>query len=278
MVHRRIFASVAVAAALMAGACSASDDEVRSDAGPDVAEEEEEGTDESTDSGDGGDESAATTTTAPAPSGPATSPNLATVGNVQIPDGEPGQLSVVLVGPADGDSSTAPVVVRNRTGKTIYDIEASATARGADGALAGSGSSQGFAPTAVGDGEWAFGYVYFSNDMPDGATFDVTATGEDDAGFISSVDVRPAELNKVPGQYSDEQIVGIVANESGADVSGPVSVMAACFDEAGTTILDVVTDYTDADTIAADGTASFAIDLFETPCPVYAVGASGYDM
>lgn len=269
------FALVVAVALGLVTACGSSD-EVRSDSGPTAQETTvpDRGSDTT------GGEPETTTTTTEAPSAqPATSPLLAVTGTVQIPDGEDGKLSVVLVGQPDASdpSGTVPVVVRNRTEDTVYSVEASGTARASDGSLSGSGSSQGFAPSTVAPGEWAFGYLYFSNELPADATFEVTATGESDAGFIGSVDVRPVEVNQVPGEYSALQVVGIVANETDAQVEGPISVAVACFDGAGTTVTGVHTSYTDADSVAAGGTTSFSVDLFDTDCPNFAVGASGYD-
>jgi hypothetical protein len=215
------------------------------------------------------------TTTTEAVTAPSTSPALRVVGNVVIPDGEVGKLSVVLLGLVD-DGGSVPVVVRNRTDDTLYSIEASATARDAAGALAGSGSSQGFSPSTVEPGEWAFGYVYFSGDVPADATFDVTATGESDDGFIGSLDVTPVETNVVPVEYGGNEIVGIVENPNDETVSGPVSVDIICFDAAGTAITGTHQSFTDAEEVAAGGTASFSVSISEDPCPNYAVGASGY--
>lgn len=281
MLRRRTL--VMVAAVLTAGAlvgCGESDD-VRSDSGPTAQESTSEPDGSTSDGSEVGSEETTTTTTEPPEAVPATSPVVTVVGNVQIPEGEPGALSVVLVGTADANpdrpTGTVPVVVRNRTANTIYSIEASATARAADGSLAGSGSSQGFAPSRVEPGEWAFGFVYFSSDLPPDATFEVTATGEDDDSFVGSLDVKPVETNQVPGEYTPSQVVGIVSNEHGEQVDGPISVTVACFDDAGTTIRSVHGSYTDADSIAAGGTASFSVDVFDGTCPNYAVGASGYN-
>jgi hypothetical protein len=274
---RRVVAGVVAAVFVMVAGCSSGEDDVRSGSGPDVADEAT--TDDSTEvfDPDGGASDDEPEEDEPSEVEPSTSPSLAVVGNVVVPDGEPGELSVVLQGLADPISGSVPVVVRNMTDETVYSIEASATARGADGSLAGSGSSQGFTPTTVGAGEWAFGYLYFGADVPADATLDITATAESDDGFLSNVDVTPVESNVTPSQYTGQQVVGIVANETGADVGGPVSVSVLCMDAAGTAVTASHFSFTDADTIPADGTASYAVDLFDDPCPNYAVGASGFD-
>lgn len=264
----------AITGALLLAACGSSDD-VRSGRGPEPSPQPAGRT--------GGSEPASSTTsTSAAPAkesaDPVTSPMLAVVGNVVVPSGRAGELSVVMVGAqATSDGTTLPVIVRNRTGKTVYNIEASATARTTDGSLAGSGSSQGFLPSVVKPGEWAFGYVYFSGaEVPKGAKFDVTATADDDPGYSNMLDVKPVETNLTSGSYS-KQVIGIVKNDLDRDVDGPVSVGVACFDAAGKALTSVTTSFTDADTVAAGGTASFTIDIFDDPCPVYAVGGSGFD-
>lgn len=269
--RRLMLATIMLVFTFGAAACT-SNDGVRSDSGP-----EAEGTSTSEvfdpDTSDNAD---STTSTSTADVSPSTSPVVAVVGTVTVPDGEAGELSVVLTGTVD-DSGSVPVVVRNRTDAPVFAVEASATARAADGSLAGSGSSQGFEPTTVAPGEWAFGYIYFAGDLPADAEFDITATGETEAEFIGSVDVKPVETNLVPSEFSGQAIVGIVENGTDQDLSGPVSVQVLCFDEAGTAVVGTHSGYTDADTVAANGTASFSVDLFEDPCPNYAVGASGYD-
>lgn len=89
--------------------------------------------------------------------------------------------------------------------------------------------------------------------------------------------MRPVETNVVPSESTGQQVVGIVVNETDNTVQGPVSVNVICFDEAGTTVTGTHGGFTDADTIAPGGTASFSVDLFDGPCPNFAVGASGYD-
>lgn len=266
---RRWMLPAVVVPSALAVACT-SDDDVRSGTGPTAQES-------STTEVAG--QAEATTSETAAVAEPSTSPALLVVGSVEVPEGDSGMLSVALVGPLDTGPTadgTLPVVVRNRTDSVVYGIEASAVARAADGSLAGTGDSQGFAPTMVRPGEWAFGYVYFSAAVPADATFEVTASGDSDPGFIGSLDVQPVETNLVPSEFTGQQIVGIVANEHNQDVFGPVSVDVACFDAAGTAVTSTHRSFTDSDTIPIGGTASFTIDLFEVDCPNYVVGANGY--
>jgi hypothetical protein len=260
------FVAVILLGAIGGASCSSGSDEVSSGKGPQPAKQT---------TTTKAAEKSTTTSTTEAPAEPATSPSLVIAGTVTIPDGEKGKLSIALTGAAVGDDGSVPVVVRNRTSKTIYDVEVSGTARATDGSLAGSGSSQGFAPSAVGPGEWAFGYVFFEGSVPAGATFDLTAKGETDTGFLNGADVTIAEHNVVPGDYGTS-VIGIVSNKTEKEVSGPVSVDLMCFDDAGTAPVSTARGYAESDPIPAGGTSSFSVDLPDGPCTNFAMGASGY--
>lgn len=207
---------------------------------------------------------------------PSTSAFLATAGDVLVPEGEPDKLSVVVTGtPQRG---TLPVIVRNRSSETLYNIEVSGTARTAAGDLVGSGRSLEFFPGVVEPGEWAFGSVYFgSESLPADGQFDLTVSGDTKPGFMVKVNLLPVELNYVEGSYAS-QIVGIVQNNLDKPLSGPASVAVACFDGTGNTLVSYHQSYTDGDHLPASGTTSFSISLFDDPeCPVYVVGSSAWD-
>lgn len=217
-------------------------------------------------------------TTAPRSSAqPSTSDALTSVGEISIPEGDPGELAVVLLGPLDEIAGTVPVVVRNYTDSTVYDIDATGTARTPDGSLAGSGSSQGFEPAEVGPGEWSFGYVYFSSSVPGNAEFDISATADVEPGFGGAVSASVSELTTTSDQFG-QHILGIVTNETDEEMGGPISVAVACFDQAGEQVLGVHTGFAEADAIPAGGSSSFTIDLFDAPCPTFAAGSSGYTL
>jgi hypothetical protein len=166
--------------------------------------------------------------------------------------------------------------VRNRTDEALSDLEITGTARDKTGKLIASGSSQGVAPSVMEPGEWSFGYVYFGlNDLPIDATFDLTATASKAGGeFMSDVDLVVKEVSQTAGDYG-QQLVGILASESSAEIKGPISVLAICFD--GGKPVSTVSGYTDGDSVAPNGTISFSLDLFDRRCPAFALGASGYD-
>jgi hypothetical protein len=208
---------------------------------------------------------------------PSTSRFLTVVGgDVDIPPGDGGRLGIVVMGSVDGGS--IPVVVRNRTTEALERVEVSGTARDANGGLIATGSSQGFVPERINAGEWAFGYVYFQfEDLPSNAQFDLTAKGRpasDTNIFFRSVDLEVVEASLSAGRFGN-RIVGIVSNPTDEAVSGPVSVDAICFRNDGVPI-GTHRSFTDSDSIAANGTTSFTIDLFDSACPIFAIGSSGF--
>lgn len=261
----KLLVAASVCSLLVLSGCSDSgaDETVRSGNGPTPANSE---SDARTDD-DSQDSKAAET---------ATSPLLKIEGNVKVPEGEEGALSVVLIGPANQDSGSVPVVIRNMTGSPLTNLEVSGTARSGSGALLGSGSSQGFAPELVNSGEWAFGYVYLEGVKAAKDTkFDFTATGSEPDDFMSSIDVEIAEVARTKSEFG-EKFTGILKNPTDGEVSGPVDVSVACFDKSGA-LRSTQGGFADSDPIAAGGTSSFSVDLYGDKCPSYAMGASGYD-
>ena len=204
---------------------------------------------------------------------PSNSSYLLLDGSPLIPDGSPGQLSVVLSGSPYGGS--VPVIVRNRTSEAVSSTIVSGTARDSSGSLIGSGESQGFEPAVIGPGEWAVGYVYFGwNDLPADATFDLTATGQPVDEYFIELNATVEEFNRTQGSFG-ETIVGIAKNTHDVEIRGPVSVMVGCFSKDGDRLTSTYSTYTDGDGISPGGTSSFSVGLLDD-CPVFALGVSGY--
>lgn len=265
---KKRFAAAICAATLLSG-CAASDsgETVRSGNGPAPASADspEQGV------AAGSEEDVENTSVRPS-----TSPMLTVEGDLKIPDGEDGQLSVVLIGQADPASGTVPVVIRNMTATPLTNLEVSGTARDGAGSLMGSGSSQGFAPELLNPGEWAFGYVYIDGlKDPKDTEFDFTATGSDPDEFLSSVDVEIVEVAQTKGSFGDN-LTGVLQNPTDQEVSGPIDVSAACFDNSGA-LVSTQSGFADSDSMAPGGTSSFSVDLFDDTCEIFAMGASGYD-
>ena len=231
------------------------------------------------DAGSEPEESSATTAPEAGPVGPKdtlASPFIQGTARVEFDPGDPDALSVVAVGPLDPDSSTIPVVVRNNTPSTLYQLEATGRLLDTAGQLIGSGSSQGFEPAALEPGYIGIGYIYMDAEKPPDATVEVTAAGDTDGTFAGSVSLEIGQANVVPGDLGN-QIVGDVTNTTDSEVSGPVGVTVMCFDDTGAPI-DVKIGYTDGDAPVAPGaTVSYSVDLFDDPCPTFLIGASGYD-
>lgn len=194
-----------------------------------------------------------------------------------LPDGEAGKVSVIAQAPVDKDSSmgsaTLTFAFRNNTDKAISHVDFSATAR-ADGKLVATGSSQGTQPAQVTPGEVGMAFIYFEagNDIPDsGATYEFKAeTTEADTSSYNTAPVVVEEANR-----SGSKIVGSATNKTGKPLTGPYSAEAYCFD--GNKITGRIGSFAEEDgDINAGATVSFTIDLYDTECKTFAVGASGY--
>lgn len=258
------FARTALAVIFVVFVGCSSGEEVRSDGGPSAQA--------GSSTAESGDASASTAALAASPT---TSEFVRLQGVVNVPEGEPGKLSVVVVGP--GGKSSVPVIIRNRTSDTLSNIEVTGTARSGDGKLIGSGSSQGFVPSNVKSGEWAFGYVFIdAGDLPVDATFDFTATGDkgEESGLFGAVDVKVAEVEITKAQFGGNQVVGVLQNPTSEEVAGPVSVDVMCFD--GDRPVSTHRSYAEGDSVPPNGTTSFSVDLFEASCGTFAIGASGH--
>lgn len=218
---------------------------------------------------------ALTTTTVAAVQAAATlsSPYLQGTLDLQLPPGEPDEVTVIAVGPPQ---SATPVLVRNNTSDVI-EVHLSATARDSTGALVGSGEDQGVKPVRVEPGQVAIGYVYLGiDDPPSGATVDVSARGEEVDDNFGALPAVVVEHNLAAGQFGQQQVVGIVRNDNDERMEGPISVLVMCFDEAGAP-LTTAGGFTDIDALEPGQEGSFSVDLFgDTGCPRYLVGASGY--
>ena len=222
------------------------------------------------------------TTTSPSKSAtPSTSPALWQSAQYAPPVGEGGKLAVVSVGaPVSSYSSTkVAVVVRNNTSDTVSQIEAVGTGRNAAGTLTGSGRSQGFAPAILKPGEWAYGFVYFSVEVPSDTTVTVTATSSKvTSGSFSTtyvvLDVKEVVSNVVRTNIA---VTGILSNPSTKETVDNAQVMILCTAEDGTP-LSVNTDYGDGPAAMGGGTTSFTADLYKLAdaCPVMTVGGGGY--
>jgi hypothetical protein len=257
-VERRVGALL-VAVALTASACGSTGSEPSSRSGPDAA------------STGNGPTAEPAPTSAAAPAAPDASPYVVGFGDlsaVSLPSGDPGAVTIVVAGAAVDPRGAVNMVVRNNTPDVVGRIEVTGTARDGEGALVGSGSSQGFQPQVVAPGEIAYGYVYFDSDIPTGSTFEFTVDSEPVDDYFLPVTIT--ELN-----HTGDTIIGAVLNDTGVAVNGPISAEAICFGADGS-LVGYVDSYAQQDELPAGGTGSFSIDLYGDDCSTGLAAASGY--
>ena len=191
-------------------------------------------------------------------------------------EAEEGELSVVAVGVHDGRH--LPIVVQNNTGQDVERIEVSAIAS-ADGELFSTGTDQGLHPRLVKQGGLAFGDVFFGEDLPTTAEFEVQLSAapaaEDEA---TNRDLIVEEVNG-----TDEGVIGILGNPHDVTVGEPaINAALACFDATGQ-LLDVGEGPADKDFVEPTQTTPFEFSLpdmgagLETEtCPVFLVAGGGH--
>jgi hypothetical protein len=190
-----------------------------------------------------------------------------------LPEGNPGELSVLAIGPYDG--TQLPIVIRNNTGQDVIRITATVTARNPAGQVIGSGGDQLFSPNLVRSGGLAFGYAYFAGvQFPADTQFDVQldATPATDDQFENRRDLEVVEASTIDGR-----VVGTLQNTYGTTLTGPFDARAVCFDEAGA-LVSLQMSFLPPPQLGPDETVTFQTDNFTgTPCPLFLVAASGWD-
>lgn len=201
---------------------------------------------------------------------------LAGTASPNLPDGEPGKVSVVQIGPLDANASgsaTLPFVFRNNTSEGISHIDWSGTARSA-GAIVATGSSQGTIPAQVKPGEVGLAFIYFGNGAkipPPDAEYQFTVkTSKADQDAFNTAPLKVTEANS-----SGDAVVGAAVNQTGESVEGPFSVSVYCFD--GDKVLSKHGAFAEQDgPIAADEQVTFTASLYGANCPTFTVGVSGF--
>ena len=219
------------------------------------------------------------TTPTTSASGAATTALVGTA-NPTFPMGAKGELVVVANGPYSDQMNTVPVVVRNNTGRAVTSVEVQGAARDANGALVGSGSSQGVQPAAISPGGIGIGYVYFRT-APGASQFTFTTSSKPSKGSGNDyfADVTITEHN-----YSEQQqfgtiqgqLVGTLVNPLQVTITGPISVLAMCFDPNGQPAA-TISGFGEGNELTAAASTTFSISSYGLSCPSYLVGASGFN-
>lgn len=201
---------------------------------------------------------------------------LAGSASPKLPDGEPGKVSVIQIGPLDTKPSgmaTLPFAFRNNTSEGVSHVDWSGTARTA-GSIVATGSSQGTIPAQVKPGEIGLAFIYFDG---------TSKLPPPDADYSFTVNTSPANqdsyntapLKVTEANTSGDAVVGSAVNQTGESVAGPFSVAVYCFD--GDKLIGQHGSYAQQDgPIAADGQVTFTTALYGANCPIFAVGVGGF--
>ena len=198
---------------------------------------------------------------------------------IPLPAGIAKKVTLVYVGTpvANGAlGSIVPVAVWNGSSSLINHIDISGPAKDGTGAVIGSGDSQDVEPQNVPPGDVAFGMVFFETPVPVGSDLSALSATYETGQSTYFVDMKTQQANLVPGSYGASTITGEVMNTSNVSLHGPISTVGYCFSPSGV-FLDVVPGFASGDaTIAPGQTAGFSDSMYNTTCPTFLVGASGY--
>lgn len=155
-----------------------------------------------------------------------------------LPPGEPGELSIVVVGPY-GEIGV-PIIVRNNTEETVYDLEILATIRDANGTLIAAEESAP-RPSVLEPGAIAIDRLPFWTDLPGpppvGSTYAFEAYTTTEAAYLALAGVEhpvrtiPLEVNSA--ERSNSQIIGRAVNTSERPLTTGPTITVMCFTNAG---------------------------------------------
>jgi hypothetical protein len=201
---------------------------------------------------------------------------LAGTAGPNLPDGKPGTVSVVQIGPQLEDGAGAAKLLfafRNNTGEGISHADWIGTAR-SGGSIVATGSSQGTIPAQVQPGEIGLAFIYFASGAkrpPAGAEYEFTVdTSPADQNAYNTAPLKVTEANT-----SGDAIVGAAANSTAESVEGPFSVSVYCFD--GDKLLSEHSTFAEQDgPVEANGQVTFSDNLYGAKCPTFTVGVAGY--
>jgi hypothetical protein len=138
----------------------------------------------------------------------------------------------------------------------------------------------------LGPGEVGIGHLYLGTNgiaVPPDATYKFTSAskkvGSPLLGYFAPLKVSEtsATAGNTPG-ITKSTVVGTVQNPRKHEVTGPFNVAVVCFDEGGKPIAEGG-GFADVpgDSLAGGAQATFSVDVFNSDCPTYLVGSSGFD-
>ncbi|MGB3329815.1 MAG: FxLYD domain-containing protein [Thermomicrobiales bacterium] len=160
---------------------------------------------------------------------PGTASTIGGSGIAMVPQGKPGILDVVAVGPyANGD---LPFIVRNNTGAAVADFTVTADAHDASGKSVATGELPfgiELSPSNVSAGGIAFGNAVFLGVVPNGVTFTVTVSAKPAPG--SNIDIVDLDVPSVTSTGTD--VSGTLHNPTNVALGKPF-VTIACLDAHG---------------------------------------------
>lgn len=185
-----------------------------------------------------------------------------------LPDGSPGELSVISLGSYNGN--ILPIIVRNNTERDVSRITVSVVARSANGEmLASGGDLEEFIPNLVYPGGITMGYVYFGLNINFPA--DVTYEFKIDAVITA----KPGKnLEVIEVNVVDNRLLGMVLNPYDVTVDF-TKVVAMCF-STDSSILSYNYTFIHGNKVNPGETVPFQIQLpRDEECPIYLVAVSG---
>ena len=183
-----------------------------------------------------------------------------TLGDVAIPPGEPGVISIVLVGPPT-DLGQLPVVVRNNTAEAVGSVEVNVIARDSAGGLVATGSDSGFWPAPLQPGQWAFGLLTFdAYRLAGGEQFEFT-TASRGVEYALGNAYTVVEAAIQPGTGGETRVIGILQNDSD-ETSGMGRLLIACFE--GPLLTGIIDTFPDS--IGPGSTGGFTATAEGVPC------------
>ncbi len=205
-----------------------------------------------------------------------TSAALYVRGAVALPLGQPGKLSAIAVGPEDA-TGMIPIVVRNNTAQTVYNVGASGTAE-RNGSPVTSVDTAMLSPEIVRPGEWAFGAIGFGGDsIGPVRRVELTPIADPTPAYSARTrDLKIAEAHVTHGSSSDV-VAGTVVNSTDTTLTAtpPPTVSVICFSGTRPDEIGLGTGHA-TDRLRPGATSAFSISLARGSCEgSYALSARG---